>query len=243
MLLRSGADADEKEPDSRPTALAAAAMGRHLSVVKGLLAAGSDVDLCYFDEGDEWSNALCAAVLGGSCAVVKRLLKAGAEVDPDLSTKTPLTEAALNGNARVVKILLEAGADVNRKNGFGEAAVGCAVSADDVETARILLAGGADINTLCTPSFLESGLEDYLRRSYECTPLARAVHSENEEMVDLFLQHGADIRITSSDGLAPVDDAREMGYKSIERKLREHQEFISKSLAQTQKTQHRLLEK
>jgi ankyrin repeat protein len=237
VLLSAGADVDEMEAHHGLTALAAAAGRCHLNVVESLLAAGADVDLYYFDEDDARSNALCAAASGGSDAIVERLLNAGAKVDPDLGAKTPLSEAAYHGNASITKLLLDAGADVNGKNYLGNVAVNLAVNAGEVETTRLLLARNADINTLqpiplyCEPPNSNRSYE--FPDDYKCTPLARAVHAKNEEMVDLLLQYGADINIKSSEGRTPIDDARELGYKSIDRKLREHKKLASKGLTQT----------
>ena len=105
-----------------------------------------------------------------------------------------------------------------------------------------MLARNADVSALYRPTPLyknpSSGSNSRSCQSdkkhpgaYKCTPLARAVHARNQELIDLLLQYGADASIKSSEGQTPIDDdARELGCKAIERKLRDHRTHSKNSL-------------
>jgi ankyrin repeat protein len=126
------------------------------------------------------------------------LLAHGADSSaPDESGNTPVTTAAAYGHADVMKVLLARGADVNKRGLNGRSPLVAAVTGVGVETdleqrlevARILIAAGADVNARepasgLTPLFYAAGLS--------------TTHSE--QMTQLLLAHGADVRAVAMQG-------------------------------------------
>ena len=112
------------------SALVAAAMEGHASMVKLLLEAGADPQQgitvgpagCLMSE-----TCLCAPADKGHAAVVELLLKAGADPQQglkagprgSLGSMSPLHAAAKNGHAAVVELLLKAGADPSKGAAWG----------------------------------------------------------------------------------------------------------------------------
>ncbi|PJE77842.1 hypothetical protein CI610_03228 [invertebrate metagenome] len=93
-------------------------------------------------------------------------------------TTDPLTTAVINKRRGTLKFLLERGARPH-SNQVYMTALGYAVENKDVDSAKLLLDNGADVNI---------GGDD--------TPLTMAARQEDCGMVDLLLQHGANPNIT-----------------------------------------------
>jgi ankyrin repeat protein len=103
------------------------------------------------DPQEVLDEALVWAAKSGRTAAIERLVALGADVDADPYRGTPLTWAAVNGHADAVGRLLFLGADPNRRGTFGGpdhgegvTALQLAAQAGRVETARALVAAGAD---------------------------------------------------------------------------------------------------
>jgi ankyrin repeat protein len=79
------------------------------------------------------------------------------DVSPDSrmgkNGNTPLMQAAADGDIRVIKILLEFGADPNAVNSNSENPLGFAITWQQPDAIRLLVAAGADVN-----STVDSGL-------------------------------------------------------------------------------------
>lgn len=114
-----------------------------------------------------------AAVLSGNERVVDLFIRFGL----DINSATPLSAAA---TVAMAQYLLDQGADPNHGCPLADAARGYRTA-----VARVLLRHGAEPNSL-----------DY--GGY--APLHRAVCSENVEMVELLLAHGADPGLRTRDG-------------------------------------------
>ena len=138
-----------------------------------------------------------ASTMEVECLVtgVGDVVAAGAMVDrpsPHIH-RTPLHVAAAAGHDRVVKVLLEGGADVDAKDSYhGSTPLHLCVGRNDIESgdeeesylasANLLICfGGANLHAQT-----DEGLE---------TPLDVATKAENESLVRLLLQHGADPNI------------------------------------------------
>lgn len=94
----------------------------------------------------------------GKTDFVRLLIKGGADVNAggDDNRDLPIHSASINGHKEVVRLLIDGGARVDATNSFGKTALGNAVdrfyissksganTKDLVETAKILILGGAD---------------------------------------------------------------------------------------------------
>ena len=174
----------------RQTPLHKAALGGQVKVAQFLLANGADVN------AREHNNAtpLHFAVYSGKKDVLELLLTNGADpnivgalagtgLDGQYFEGHPLSLAVHQGRFAIAEILLAHGSDPNRKcgpKGVGRPRTSLHLAAENgaLESARLLIAKGADVNA-----------KDYADR----TPLLIAVVNGLERTVRLLLEHGADV--------------------------------------------------
>ena len=159
-LLRAGADVGAAN-DLGVTPLLLACTNGSAPIVETLLAAGADPNATA--QGRE--TPLMVASWTGNAEVVKRLVAAGADVNAKEASRqqTALMWAASERHVEIVRLLTGSGADLsartavsaaNRRPGTrasGAAAAGLtallfAARVGDVESARILLDAGANVN-------------------------------------------------------------------------------------------------
>lgn len=149
------------------------------AAVAALLSKGADVNA---REGDG-STALAWAVARSNVVIAELLLKAGA--NPDLTNELgfgPLSLAITNGSAAIVRMLLEKGANPNVARENGETPLMTAARLGQVEVVKLLLDRKANVN-----------VRD---KKFGQTPLMWA--AGRPEAVRLLVNHGADIRATTS---------------------------------------------
>lgn len=157
-MLEAGADVEARarfsvtSPYTTPL-IAAAAQG-HAQVVHALLAAKADVNALdgVVEDGDRYgTTALMLAAAKGHTQVVQALLAANA--NPDIRWQdgtTALMNAAENGHVEVLKLLLAAKANPSPmwKSGGGRSALVKAMMVGNLDTALLLVEGGADLNAV-----------------------------------------------------------------------------------------------
>jgi ankyrin repeat protein len=146
-LLTEGASVSAQDATGQ-TALIAAAWGNHLDAACALIAAGADVNV----QDDTQQSAYLIATSEGYLELLEMTLDAGADVHSlDSYNGTGLIRAAERGHFDVVARLLETDIAVDHINRLGLTALLEAVMFGDggpryVETIRLLLAAGADVN-------------------------------------------------------------------------------------------------
>jgi len=167
------------------TALVAAAFHGHDDILGLLIARGADVNAA--SSISRYGTALAAASLQSKTADVSLLLGCGA--NPNIVSGdhgTALAAASFKGHIDIVSILLGyPGLDINAIGGQYGTALSAALSAPisaPIYTpiwscAKLLLDHGADVN-----------LVDCMYGS----PLGKAAHGGNKELVSLLLGRGAD---------------------------------------------------
>jgi len=199
LLIKSGANVNAAN-DTGATPLFLACVNRSAPVVERLLAAGADAKAKLLNG----ETALMTCARTGEVKTVKALLAKGAEVNAKESAhqQTALMWAAAQGHADVVALLIEFGADVKARSTVytqtvvdentqrsgreklnydvqrgGATALLFAARNGDVESARVLLAHGAD------PSD---------RQPDGLTAVQLAAYSGQEKVGILLLDKGAD---------------------------------------------------
>lgn len=224
-------------------ALQAAARFGHLKCVQCLLDANAEVNMINGAHG----TPLQAAIIGNHQEIVTELIAHGA--DPNLyskdskksTEKTPPLQLSVQCNHRLLlKQLLNAGA----KPEDGTAVLHLAVEAKDLETTKLLLLAGANIDsgdlrhsppliTACFSGDMEMakallmrganvnirGTERrYLRDAVENSK-ASGLHAACDqgylEIAQILLNHGADVNIRAEDGKTPLGIAASKGVMNI----------------------------
>ena len=147
------------------TPLSEAAVGGNAAMIEALLRAGADPKTLTTADGE---TVLMTAARSGSVEAVKILLDHGADINAkeNYRGQTALMWAAAERHADVVKLLLERGADwkvlsVSRETNMPKLSAASSISPlarggltafhfaareGDIETGRVMLDGGVDIN-------------------------------------------------------------------------------------------------
>ena len=213
LLIGAGADADAAN-DLGVTPLLMACRRGHGGLVARLLAAGADANAA-LPSGE---TALMAAARAGSVDAVNALLARGARVNAAEATRgqTALMWAVANRRPGVTRALLDHGADVGARTATrrrvynmggsrsagsasrgialeevvegGSSALLFAARSGDVESARLLLAAGADVDDTAADGN---------------TALVVAAHGGHGSLAALLLRAGAD------------PDAAPLGYTAL----------------------------
>ncbi len=175
-----------------------------IAIMTYLINAGADLNAGDAD-GD---TPLHWAVLQGHVNAVKLLLDHGAEINKvNLNEITPLHFAAQRLNFDLVELLVQRGADLEIANDYGRTPLLWTTrEGGDLQMARLLLRLGADVNA---------------RDRFDATPLNLAAWRGFRTLVNIFLDHGADVSVEGANGY-------ELMRHSIERGLnRLYQEMLS----------------
>jgi len=134
-------------------------------------------------------SGLHAAAARGDAAEIERLPRAGIE-GRDGHGRTPLHVAVFQKQREAVRALLARGANPNALEQQRYDPVTIAAVADDVETLRILLAGGASARNVTSP--------------YDGTALIAAAHLGHAEVVRELIKAGA-----------PLDHVNNLGWTAL----------------------------
>jgi ankyrin repeat protein len=157
-------------------ALRLAAEHEHEKVVRLILAAGADVNVC--DLSGHGMTALQEASGAGATMIVKVLLDAGATVNTcDRDGDSSLHKASREGQSETVEILLHAGASPTLINSFGNNALMYALGCGHKEVARLLWNVTTDVS------------EEVMYRK----ALLMALESGNKKVVKRLLDDGAEV--------------------------------------------------
>lgn len=227
LLLKAGASANAAT-DLGITPLWNAAVNGSAEMTRRLLVAGADPNIAQ----PSGETPLMAAARTGNPEVVEQLLAKGANADAHGTRKqTALMWAASEKHPEAVKVLLADGANVHLRSEVwslvmavpphgelslnmavphgGETALMFAAREGDVESAKLLVAAGANVNdtdawgvsatTLAAHSGFTDLVEFLLQRDANpnlaqagFTALHNAIMRRDERMVKALLDHGAD---------------------------------------------------
>ena len=170
------------------TPLSLACTNGNAAIAEALLRAGADADLPA--AGGE--TPLMTAARTGASEIVKLLLARGARIDArdDRRGQTPLMWAAAEGHAAIVQDFIEAGADFRLRTPSGFNALLFAVREGRIETVRVLLRAGADVNEAIPVEGRRRGYGGPLPRAGS-TALLIAVTNAHYELASVLLDAGA----------------------------------------------------
>ena len=217
LLIKEGADVNWKPEEATPALMEASLQG-HFEVVSELLKGGANVN-----QLDVYGRtALDRSQARGHENITQALLNAGGEkgegrtAPPDSDL---LKAAALGDHQAVTEMLANEGKTLlETKNEDGHTPLSRAVRGDHIETVLVLLAAGADPNTLnkygrpllgtaaivaskkTFDALLQAGAKVNLRPENGITPLITAVQSLDPLAVQFLLEAGADVLATDEFG-------------------------------------------
>ncbi|MEC1179525.1 ankyrin repeat domain-containing protein [Metasolibacillus meyeri] len=156
-------------------------------------------------------TAVMAATYNNEVEIVKRLIERGADINiRDKQLNNVLLYAGASGYLSIVKLAIEAGAATTITNRFGGIAIIPAAERGHVEIVKELLENSDTnvnhINNLHWTALMEAViLGDGGKR--------------HQQIVQLLIEHGADIHIADAQGITPLEHARKLGFTEIEKIL------------------------
>ncbi|MCR8643617.1 ankyrin repeat domain-containing protein [Paenibacillus sp. N1-5-1-14] len=155
---------------------------------------------------------MMAAVHAGEVEAFKALIEAGADINiRDARSDNPLLYASAEGNLAIVKLAIEAGADTKLTNRFGGTSLIPAADRGHVEIVETLLTT-SDVNI------------DHIN-NLGWTALLEAVilgdgGEKHQQIVELLIQHKANVNIADKDGVTPLQHAISRNYSEMIRMLK-----------------------
>jgi uncharacterized protein len=168
-----------------------------------------DVDINSRDE--QGRTAVMIATYSNDLETARVLIEKGADVNiRDNMENNPFLYAGAEGFLEIVKLTIEAGADPKRLNRYGGTALIPASEHGYVEVVKELLERtDIDVNHI---------------NNLGWTALMEAIVLNNggqkqQETIALLIAHGADVNIPDSEGVTPLQHAKEKGFVEIEKIL------------------------
>lgn len=175
--------------------------------VQRLLEDGADINVT----DDHGRTAVMTATYNNKADTVKVLIENGADIDiRDDHLNNVLLYSGAEGMLEIVKLAIDAGADTSLTNRFGGTALIPAAERGHVEVVKELLTNSdIDVNHI---------------NNLHWTALLEAVilgdgGVRHQQIVQLLVDHGADVNIADKDGITPLEHAQQLGYKEIEKIL------------------------
>jgi ankyrin repeat protein len=202
LLIRAGADVNAAN-EYRVAPLSLACTNGNSALVERLLKGGARTDVA--SATGETPVMTCAGT--GSVDAINALIAHGADVnaaEPSLK-QTALMWATAERHADVVRLLIAHGADVRAATRHGFTPLHFAAREGDVESARLLLDAGVDVNIRSTPdpTLKGRGPAYDAMRSAGSTPLLAATVRGQVPVALFLLEHGADPNIEEA-GFTPL---------------------------------------
>jgi len=206
QLADAGVDASTESPRGEPLIIEQVRLGYH-DQVAALLDAGADPNI----QTESGATSLMTSIQLGDSAMCDLLLDRGADASlGDRNGRTPLALAIAEGrkhfvdrlirndarvgdpallhaayqtgNLKIVESLLKAGAPVDARDKGKVRLLEVAIKAGDMEAADLLLSHGANCEGM----------------------LWSSLRSGNDELLDLVIKNGSDVREKDTDGTAPI---------------------------------------
>ncbi len=202
--LQQQPQSSEKKVEVMDQQLIASAENGKTDDVLALLQDGANINAT----DDQGRTAVMAATYNNQVETVKALIQKGADVNiRDNNLDNVLLHAGASGKLEILKLAIEADADTKLTNRFGGTALIPASERGHVEIVRELLThSDIDVNHI---------------NNLHWTALLEAVilgngGEKHQKIIQLLLEHGADVTISDSDGNTPLQHAKKLGFKEFE---------------------------
>lgn len=174
----------------------------NLAEVSRLIAAGTDLE----QRDGQGQTPLLRAVAGNHVAVAKALLAAGASLNAQAANQdTPWLLAGASGRSEIVAAMLPLKPDLSLRNRYGGDALIPACERAHVETVKLLLTSGIDVNHV---------------NNLGWTCLLEIVilgdgGPRHQQVAKLVLDAGANPNLADKDGVSPLAHARKRGQSEV----------------------------
>jgi ankyrin repeat protein len=184
------------------TGLLEAAGRGDLAAVNRLIAAKAELE----QRDGQRQTPLLLAVAGNHVAVAKALLAAGASPNAQASNQdTPWLLAGASGRTEIIAAMLPHKPDLTIRNRYGGNALIPACERAHVETAKLLLTSGVDVNHV---------------NNLGWTCLLEIVilgdgGPRHQQVAKLVLDAGANPNLADKDGVSPLQHARKRGQAEV----------------------------
>lgn len=162
--------------------------------------------------GDKGETPVMAATYHNHVETVKALIAAGADIElQDKNKENPFLYASKEGYVDIVKLTIDAGTNIREINHRGGTALIPAAERGHVEVVKELVdRTDIDVN---------------YRNDLGWTALLEAIvlgnGSENhKQIVQLLIDHGADVNMADREGVTPLEHAEKRGFKEMADMLR-----------------------
>lgn len=190
------------------------------------------------------TEQLIQAAEAGDTATVQRLLMEGADINGrDALGRTPVMAATHGNQIDTVRLLIEAGADINIRDNRMDNPFLYSGAEGLPDILRLSIDAGADTkltNRFGGTALIPAAERGHVEIVYELltrtdvdvnhvndlgwTALLEAIILSNggqrhQQVVQLLVDHGADINIADKDGVTPLQHAQARGFTEIERIL------------------------
>lgn len=182
--------------------LLSAASSGNLAEVSRLIAAGADLE----QRDGQGQTPLLRAVAGNHVAVAKALLAAGASLNAQAANQdTPWLLAGASGRTEIIAAMLPLKPDLSLRNRYGGDALIPACERAHVETVKLLLTSGIDVNHV---------------NNLGWTCLLEIVilgdgGPRHQQVAKLVLDAGANPNLADKDGVTPLAHARKRGQSEV----------------------------
>lgn len=182
--------------------LLAAVSSGDLAEVSRLIAAGTDLE----QRDGQGQTPLLRAVAGNHVAVAKALLAAGASLNAQAANQdTPWLLAGASGRSEIIAAMLPLKPDLSLRNRYGGDALIPACERAHVETVKLLLTSGIDVNHV---------------NNLGWTCLLEIVilgdgGPRHQQVAKLVLDAGANPNLADKDGVSPLAHARKRGQSEV----------------------------
>jgi ankyrin repeat protein len=196
-----------EDTNTRNEQLLMAAQRGEIETVLKLLQEGADINVT----DAQGRTPVMIATYKHDTEMVRALIQKGADINMrDSQNENPLLHAGAQGWLDILKLAIEAKADTTLTNRFGGISIIPAAERGHVETVRELLTR-TDINVNHVNNLGWTAL-------LEAIVLGDGGQAQ-QQIVQLLVDHGADVNIPDKDGVTPLRHARERGFMEIERIL------------------------
>ncbi|MDU0342314.1 ankyrin repeat domain-containing protein [Bosea rubneri] len=182
--------------------LLSAASSGNLAEVGRLIAAGANLE----QRDGQGQTPLLRAVAGNHVAVAKALLAAGASLNARAANQdTPWLLAGAAGRSEIIAAMLPLKPDLSLRNRYGGDALIPACERAHVETVKLLLTSGIDVNHV---------------NNLGWTCLLEIVilgdgGPRHQQVAKLVLDAGANPNLADKDGVTPLQHARKRGQSEV----------------------------